>query len=122
MGMIEMPAELPGAKKNDEQAQKEGPGARANEQKEGPVARAIEQQTAKLPSDIFLWAAGASILASLGMQLLGSRRGLLDRLRPARAPAATFIGMWAPTLLLLGIYNKIVKVAGSDRATEPSGR
>jgi len=28
---------------------------------EGPLARAIENQTAKLPSDIFLWAALASI-------------------------------------------------------------
>jgi hypothetical protein len=31
------------------------------EHREGPVARAIEKQTAKLPSDAFLWAAGASI-------------------------------------------------------------
>jgi len=25
-----------------------------------------------------------------------------------------FIGQWAPSFLLLGLYNKIVKVAGSD--------
>jgi hypothetical protein len=84
---------------------------------EGPVARAIEEQTAKVPSDVFMWAAGAAIVVSLGYQILGSRRGFLDRFNPARAPAATFVGMWVPTLLLLGIYNKIVKVAGSDRAT-----
>ena len=34
-------------------------------QKEGPVARTIEQQTAKLPSDTFLWAAMGSIGLSL---------------------------------------------------------
>src|SRR5436309_663459 len=35
------------------------------EHTEGMVARTIEEQTAKLPSDLFLWAAGASILGSL---------------------------------------------------------
>jgi len=114
MATMETQAEQSGTKR-EEKSQKES-------HKEGPVARAIEEQTAKLPSDIFLWAAGASILVSLGFQLFGSRRGLLDRLRPARAPAATFVGMWAPTLLMLGLYNKIVKVAGSDRATSQSGQ
>ncbi|WP_390677841.1 hypothetical protein [Aquisphaera giovannonii] len=69
---------------------------------EGVVARTIEEQTAKLPSDIFLWAAGASILGSLTLKATG------------RAHDALFVGQWAPTFLLLGIYNKIVKVAGSD--------
>jgi hypothetical protein len=27
---------------------------------------------------------------------------------------SVFIGQWAPTLLILGLYNKLVKVAGSD--------
>jgi len=26
-----------------------------------------------------------------------------------------FNGQWAPSFLLLGIYNKLVKVAGSDK-------
>ena len=30
-------------------------------QREGKVARAIESQTAKLPSDVFMWAAGAAM-------------------------------------------------------------
>lgn len=70
---------------------------------EGPVARSIEEYTAQLPSDTFLWAAGASIATSLTLMTLGNRHGAL------------FVGQWAPTFLLLGIYNKIVKVAGSDR-------
>lgn len=69
---------------------------------EGPVARTIEQQTAKLPSDLFLWAAGASILGSLALQVAG------------RKEESNFVGQWAPTLLILGLYNKLVKVAGSD--------
>ena len=26
-----------------------------------------------------------------------------------------FVGQWAPSFLILGVYNKLVKVAGSDR-------
>ena len=73
------------------------------EHTEGRLAKAIEQQTAKLPSDTFLWAAGASILASLALKLAKRDRD------------SEFVGLWAPTFLLLGVYNKIVKVLGSDR-------
>jgi len=76
----------------------------AQQHREGPVAREIEHYTAQLPSDTFLWAAGASIAGSLALMATGNRHGSL------------FVGQWAPTFLLLGIYNKIVKVAGSDRA------
>lgn len=69
---------------------------------EGKVAKAIESQTAKIPSDWFLWAAGGAVLASL---VLKAGRRNHD---------ATFVGHWAPTLLLLGIYNKLVKQLGSD--------
>jgi hypothetical protein len=80
-----------------------GGNAEAAKQTEGPVARSIEHYTAQLPSDVFLWAAGASIAGSLLFQILG------------RKDDANFVGHWAPTFLLLGVYNKIVKVAGSDR-------
>lgn len=88
--------------------------------REGRVARSIESQTAKLPSDVFLWAAGAAMIGSLVFQVLGPtprRMGIFGRSVPGRAPLATFIGQWVPTLLLFGIYDKIVKVAGSDRYT-----
>jgi len=75
----------------------------AQQHSEGVVARTIEEQTAKLPSDVFLWAAGASIVGSLMLQVSG------------RKDESLFVGQWAPTFLLLGLYNKIVKVAGSDR-------
>ena len=71
--------------------------------REGPVARSIEQQTAKLPSDLFLWAALGSIAASLFCQVTN------------REKTANFIGHWAPTILILGLYNKLVKLEGSDR-------
>jgi hypothetical protein len=33
-----------------------------------------------------------------------------------RSHAALFVGQWVAPFLLLGVYNKIVKVAGTDRA------
>jgi hypothetical protein len=71
--------------------------------REGLVARSIEQQTAKLPSDLFLWAAFGSIAGSLAFNM------------SKKAHAALFVGQWAPTFLLLGIYNKLVKLHGSER-------
>jgi hypothetical protein len=31
-----------------------------------------------------------------------------------KKPASVFVGQWAPTLLILGVYNKLVKQLGSD--------
>lgn len=75
-----------------------------SEHREGPVARTIEQQTAKLPSDLFLWAALGSIVASLVCKVSDQEK------------TANFIGQWAPTFLLLGLYNKLVKLEGSEGA------
>ncbi|PQA54553.1 hypothetical protein [Siphonobacter curvatus] len=72
------------------------------EHKEGKVATAIEEQTAKLPSDVFLWAALASMGVSATLKILGERHTSL------------FVGQWAAPFLLLGIYNKLVKLEGHD--------
>jgi len=74
------------------------------EHREGTVARTIEQQTAKLPSDTFLWAALGSIGASLVFKMMD------------KDETANFIGQWAPTFLILGLYNKLVKLEGSEGA------
>lgn len=70
---------------------------------EGKVAKEIEERTAKLPSDIFLWAALASMGVSLTLKCM------------AKKHTALFIGQWAAPFLLLGIYNKIVKTQGHDQ-------
>ena len=69
---------------------------------EGRIARAIENQTARLPSDTFLWAALGSIGLSLALQLTGKQK------------ESNFVGQWAPTILIMGLYNKLVKLEGSD--------
>jgi len=74
---------------------------------EGRMARAIENQTAKLPSDVFLWGAVGAIAGSMTLQLIGNKQ------------VSLFIGQWAPTLLILGLYNKLVKQLGSDRTENP---
>lgn len=73
------------------------------EHSEGQVAKAIEEQTAKLPSDAFLWMAVGSMAVSATMQMMGNKHGSI------------FVGQWAPTFLILGLYNKLVKQLGSDR-------
>ncbi len=70
---------------------------------EGPVAKAIEKQTAKIPSDVFLWAAFGAIGLSLVLKLAGKRHNAL------------FVGQWPAPFLLLGLYNKLVKLEGSDK-------
>lgn len=73
------------------------------EHSEGKVARTIEEQTAKLPSDTFLWAAVAAMSGAAMLQMTG------------RKHASLFVGQWVAPFLLFGIYNKLVKIAGSDR-------
>lgn len=78
----------------------------AQEHAEGVVAKTIEQQTAKIPSEIFLYAAGASVLGSLYLRSQGEK------------DASLFVGQWVSPFLILGLYNKLVKVAGSDQTEQ----
>lgn len=70
--------------------------------REGPVAEAIEEQTAKLPSDVFLWVGIGFMALSLGLQLAGKQK------------ASNFIGHWPTNILVMGLYNKLVKLEGHD--------
>lgn len=73
---------------------------------EGTTTKAIEDQTAKIPSVFFLTLAVGSMALSATLAVSTKRKDL-----------ANFVGLWAPTFLLLGLYNKIVKTVGSDRQT-----
>lgn len=72
------------------------------EHKEGEVTKTIENQTAKLPSDTFLFTAGGVIVISLALKLMRKKED------------ANFVGQWVAPILLLGIYNKLVKQLGND--------
>ncbi len=74
-----------------------------SEYREGRLAKKIENETAKIPSDVFLWAAIGSMAVSAGFKIAGSKHKSL------------FFGQWAAPFLLLGIYNKLVKQLGHDQ-------
>lgn len=74
----------------------------ANDKKEGNVAKAIEDYTAEIPSDIYLWTAFGAIGVSLALKVL------------QKNDLALFVGQWAAPIMLMGLYNKIVKINGSD--------
>ena len=71
------------------------------EHAEGDLARLIEQQTAKVPSHWFLLGALGAMGVSLGLELSGRHR------------ASRFVGQWPAPLLIMGMYNKLVKTLGT---------
>ena len=77
-------------------------GVAAGEHPEGPITKTIEQYTSMVPSGVYLTLAVGSIGLAAVMKLMG------------RDKDAQFIGHWVPTILILGLYNKLVKVQGSD--------
>ena len=58
--------------------------------------------TSQVPSGTYLSLAVGSLGLSLTLRLLGQKH------------AANFVGQWVPTILILGLYNKLVKVEGSE--------
>lgn len=72
--------------------------------KEGQLTQKIEQQTGKIPSVGFLSLAIGSMVLSAGLEIFSRKKEY-----------GNFVGLWAPTFMLLGIYNKLVKLEGSDR-------
>lgn len=77
-------------------------GAAPHEHEEGTITKAIEHYTSQVPSGTYLSLAMGSMGVALALRLLGQKH------------AANFVGQWVPTILILGLYNKIVKLEGSD--------
>ncbi len=76
---------------------------------EGKWTKRIENQTAKVPSVFYLSLGIASMVFSAGLRIFAGRR-----------TSPNFVGLWVPTFLLLGIYNKLVKLEGNDRMNRES--
>ncbi len=75
---------------------------------EGKLAKAIERQTVKVPSDLFLWAAFGAIAVGFFLEVTGHEE------------KGHWVGQWVAPILLLGLYNKLVKVSGSEGTSELS--
>ena len=72
--------------------------ARGVGSEEGKTTRAVENKTKKIPSIGFLSFAVGSMVASATLQALRKRE------------LSNFVGLWAPSILIMGLYNKLVKV------------
>jgi hypothetical protein len=71
------------------------------EHAEGDIGRLLEQQTAKIPSHWFLLGAIGSMATSLLLELTG------------RSRVSRFVAQWPAPLLIMGMYNKLVKTLGT---------
>ena len=70
---------------------------------EDEFTKTIEQCTASIPSSAYLGVAVAAMGVSLLCQVAG------------RGKWGNFIAQWVPTWLIIGLYNKVVKVEGHDQ-------
>jgi hypothetical protein len=74
--------------------------------REDQVTSFLEKQSAQAPSSSWLAASIGSMIASLAFKAAG------------KDDMALFVGQWAAPFLLIGIYNKMVKLHGSDAHSE----
>ena len=78
-----------------------------NQPQEGNATVAVEKKTSKIPSMVYLSAGLGALALSACMMFRG------------RKSAALLVGQWAAPLLIMGLYNKLVKTEGHDgSATE----
>ena len=69
---------------------------------EGKGTVEIEKRTYKIPSGFYLAAGLTAMAASATLKCLG------------RKHSALFVGQWAAPILIMGLYNKMVKTQGHD--------
>ena len=70
-----------------------------SKEQEDVITSQIEKQTQKIPSDVFLFSAIVAIGISLTLKCMNKKDD------------AAFVGQWVAPILLLGVYNKLVKQA-----------
>jgi hypothetical protein len=71
---------------------------------EGKLTRAVEDQTSKIPSLAYLGLAAGAFAISIGLVAF-KKRGTWSKVT----------GMLGPAFMIMGLYNKLVKVEGSDQ-------
>ena len=70
---------------------------------EDEFTKTLEEYTASLPSSAYLGIAIGAMALSLVCQATGQGKW------------GNFIAQWVPTWLIIGLYNKLVKLEGHDR-------
>jgi hypothetical protein len=76
---------------------------------EDRFTKGIEKYTATIPSTMYLGVAVGAMAVSLALQIGG------------RGKWGNFIAQWVPTWLIIGLYNKLVKVEGHDQTDRNAG-
>ena len=71
---------------------------------EDQFTKTVEAYTSTVPSSAYLGVAIGAMAVSLVCQLTG------------RGKWGNFIAQWVPTWLILGLYNKLVKLEGHDQS------
>jgi hypothetical protein len=79
------------------------------EPREDEFTKTLERYTAQIPSSALL----ALALGAMGVSLIGQLTG--------RGKWGNFIAQWAPTIIVMGVYNKLVKLEGHDRYDRGQG-
>lgn len=69
---------------------------------EGTITKEIENITTKVPSATFLSAAFGAMGVSAFLHFIGDRKN------------SRFVGQWVSPILIMGLYNKLVKLHGSE--------
>lgn len=77
---------------------------------EDRVTGAIETKTSQVPSSAYLAAALGCMAASAILKFSG------------KDDWALFVGQWPAPLLIMGVYNKMVKQHGSDARSDYANR
>lgn len=70
---------------------------------EDQFTKSVEEYTAGIPSSAYLGVAMGAMGLSLLCQVTGQGKW------------GNFIAQWVPTLLIIGLYNKLVKLEGHDQ-------
>jgi hypothetical protein len=77
---------------------------------EDAFTKAVERYTGAIPSSAYLGVAVGAMGMSLLLQIAG------------RGKWGNFVAQWVPTWLIIGLYNKLVKLEGHDRQDRGDGR
>jgi hypothetical protein len=85
--------------------------SREREQGEGVLGHRLEETTSRFPTGTLLGLAVGSMIASAGIAVFGQRKEL-----------ANFVGLWAPSFLLIGIYNRLSKLEHQNISLEHEHR
>jgi hypothetical protein len=77
---------------------------------EDSFTKSVEEYTASMPSSAYLGVAVGAMMLSLACQIAGHGKW------------GNFIAQWVPTWLIIGVYNKLVKLEGHDQTDRGQNR